>query len=412
MKAYYDYIVVGAGISGLYATRELLKRHPTCSIALAERYKGLGGRTYSYTHKNHTWEMGAGRIHMKHTHTMDLIKEYGLTWIPIGDSIFYKETGGVSIPNPFESISHIYIEPLKELNNIQNHTIESLMNTTYGPEKTKEILSYFPYRAEVTTMRADIALKTFFEGEMSSHKGYGVIKEGFSELVKRMREDIEARGCTVLQRHRLRTFTKSGKDIDCTFEFGYPDSAHGKILLKATHVILALHKDAVDELEPFRGWPVLKHLETKPLLRIYGVFDKPWVKHIERTVTPGPLRYIIPISDTVLMLSYTDADDTTKFMKMNELKLKNLIMSELRKLFPEHTIPDPTFFKTHPWTTGATYWLPGNYSPEALSKQAIHPLSTFPNVWLCGESWSMRQAWVEGALEHTILCLNDIERKR
>jgi len=408
MKAYYDYIVVGAGISGLYATRELLKRHPTCSIALAERYKGLGGRTYSYTHDKNTWEMGAGRIHMSHKHTLALIKEYGLSWIPIGDTISYKETGGISIPNPFEAISHIYMKPLKELNSVENHTIESLMNTTYGPEKTKDILSYFPYRAEVTTMRADIALESLFQGEMSSHKGYGVIKEGFSELVQCMRNDIERLGGIILPRHRLQTFIKSGKDIDCTFEFGYPDAAYGKIILKAKNVILALHKDAVAELEPFHGWPLLKHLETKPLLRIYGVFDKPWVKNIGRTVTPGPLRYIIPISDTVLMLSYTDADDTTNFMKMGDTKLKNVIMKELRTLFSEHTIPDPIFFKSHPWTTGATYWLPGNYSPETLSKQAIHPLSKFPSLWLCGESWSTRQAWVEGALEHTILCLKDV----
>lgn len=412
MKAYYDYIVVGAGISGLYATRELLKRHPTCSIALAERYKGLGGRTYSYTHDSHTWEMGAGRIHKTHTHTLGLLREYGLTWIPIGESIFYKEAGKESIPNPFEAISHIYIEPLKALNSIENHTIESLMKSVYGTVKTKEILSYFPYRAEVTTMRADLALKTFFGGEMSSHKGYGVIKEGFSELVRRMRDDIEQRCGIILPRHRLQTFTNAGKDIDCTFVFGYPDAEHGKIVLRANKVILALHKDAVAELEPFHTWPLLKHLETKPLLRIYGVFDKPWFKDIGRTVTPGPLRYIIPISDKVIMLSYTDADDTTKFMKMSDATLEGVIMKEMGKLFPGHDIPAPTFFKAHPWTTGATYWLPGNYSPEALSKQAIHPLSKFPAVWLCGESWSLRQAWVEGALEHTILCLNDIERKR
>jgi hypothetical protein len=65
------------------------------------------------------------------------------------------------------------------------------------------------------------------------------------------------------------------------------------------------------------------------------------------------------------------------------------------------SIPDPLFFKSHPWKTGATYWIPGDYSPVLESKKAVHPFpAKFPGVWLCGESWSLRQAWVEGALEH------------
>jgi len=85
-------------------------------------------------------------------------------------------------------------------------------------------------------------------------------------------------------------------------------------------------------------------------------------------------------------------------------------MKDVRSLFPELTIPEPTFFKSHSWSTGATYWLPGLYSPETLSKESIQPLSSMPHVFLCGESWSMKQAWVEGALEHTIQCLGQLER--
>lgn len=409
-----DCLIVGAGISGLYAARELCKKHPTWSIALAERYKGLGGRTYSYSHGKIMWEMGAGRIHKSHKHTLDLLKEYGLTWIPIGESICYKESGSTpAVENDFESLSKIYIQPLENLSAdvLQESTIERLMISLYGKSVTDSVLSKFPYRGEVMTLRADLALKSFFGGEMSSQKGYGVVKEGFSELIARMRAEVEKLGCVILPHHRLHFFKKSvdkkhflEKSVDknndsyeCTF---IKDSK--EITIETKRLVLALHKDAVAELTPFRGWSVLKHLKTQPLLRIYGIFKKPWFASIKRTVTPGPLRYIIPVGKAI-MLSYTDADDTKAYSGSDAEKK---VMKDIRELFPEISIPDPTFFKAHYWDTGATYWLPGSYSPEALSLEAIRP---FKNVWLCGESWSMRQAWVEGALEHTILCLKEIE---
>jgi hypothetical protein len=106
------------------------------------------------------------------------------------------------------------------------------------------------------------------------------------------------------------------------------------------------------------------------------------------------------------MLSYTDGNDTRIYGNVkNDKKLEGIIMNDIRKLFPEKNIPDPIFFKSHYWSIGATYWLPGNYSPEELSQKALSPLPELPGVWLCGESWSTKQAWVEGALEHTELCL-------
>ena len=92
-----DMIVVGAGISGLYCVRELLKKYPGWRIGLAERYKGLCGRTYSYQPPGFPgvgWEMGAGRVRKDHTMVMDLLKEYGLTWVPISASITFQRKPG------------------------------------------------------------------------------------------------------------------------------------------------------------------------------------------------------------------------------------------------------------------------------------------------------------------------------
>jgi monoamine oxidase len=76
-------------------------------------------------------------------------------------------------------------------------------------------------------------------------------------------------------------------------------------------------------------------------------------------------------------------------------------MKEIRSLFPSLSIPDHLFFKAHPWYDGCTYWTPGSYSPSQLSEELMNPLPiSHPNVYMCGESFSLNQAWMEGALQH------------
>jgi hypothetical protein len=110
------------------------------------------------------------------------------------------------------------------------------------------------------------------------------------------------------------------------------------------------------------------------------------------------------------MISYTEGVDARRFMRImndkGEDALGEHITGLVREMFPQKDIPDPLFFKAHPWDFGCTYWLPGHYDPEAMSKEALHPLKSMPGVYCCGESFSLRQAWMEGALESADLLLS------
>lgn len=432
--ACYDCIIVGAGISGLYMARELQKARPKWKIALAERYKGLGGRTYSYSPppekvdgKDIHWEMGAGRVRKDHELVRRLLHEYGLTWVPIGNTLMFKRDGQSPLEeNLFEPVLvPMFFKTLLELapSTLANHTIEQLLKQTVGETKTRDILGRFPYKAEVAVLRADMALKVFLgSGEMASHENYGIVGEGFSELVKRMREELEKKGIVILNRHRLLNLKKAGgKATDCEFAFsGDEPGTSGKIQLRAEKaVVLALHCDAVAELPAFQSWKTLKLLKSEPLLRTYAVFDtkKPvWFSEMDRVVTPQDPRYILPMNPATgtIMISYTDSLDTRAYKRVLDSEgdkgLERRILRDVRGLFPEKKIPNPIFFRSHYWDTGATYWLPGDYDPAQESEEACHPMPHWlPGVWLCGESWSLRQAWVEGALEHTSLCLKKLK---
>lgn len=407
IRASYDIIIVGAGISGLVVARELSKKYPKLSIALCERYKGFGGRTYSYWPEQFPgvhWEMGAGRVHKSHKRVLGLLKEYGLHWVPIGSGLSYRTPGA---ENPFEgAVLPVRIAPLKQLSGdvLAKYTLNTICEKVYGKQETENIFAPFPYRAEVNVLRADLALQSFLQGEMSGHEGYGVVAEGFSELIVCLKDECARRGVTLLPRHRLLDF-KSLVDgsTDCEFEF-----ESGKTLtLKAEKAcVLALHSMALRELPSLKAWSPLRFVKSAPLFRIYMIFPKPaWFAGIGRIVFDELPRYMIPIDEVsgVVMISYTDNEDTrvyeNVYKERGEKALQDRVMRDVRKVFPGLTIPDPVFMRPHFWELGASYWVPGEYEPEDVSRESLRFGET--NVFVAGETFSLRQAWVEGALEQT-----------
>lgn len=424
-----DLTIVGAGIAGLHTGIEYLRKNPTHRVVILEEYNYIGGRMVTYKKKGNQWENGAGRIHRQHKLVGQLVDKYGLTRIPFTDNIKYlditdsrrqlQEVNFASSP----ILSQLQSLPPKVL---QTNTICNLLQQTIGYSKTAQLLSRFPYYSETYYMRADLALSNLLKDELSTYSNYYGIAEGIQEITNKMAVEFESlggeirKGCKVLNVSsaasespaRCQLIVKKTADSTAA-----ADSQDVTIKLFAAKVVLAVHSAALKGLFPQA--PVLKHLVMTPLLRIYAVFPKGsagavWFKSLPKIVTNSPLRFIIPISEEngTIMISYTDADDTYDWMRFtkngDEAQLTKSIMIEVRKLFKGMQIPNPTFIKAHPWTWGTTYWLPGLYDPH---KESVKALQVAPNIYVCGESYSMRQSWMEGALEHSNMLL-DILSKR
>lgn len=416
----YDILIVGAGIAGLYCARELLKQNPNFSIAVCEKYKKLGGRAVSYkkdlggTIGTVGWEIGAGRISHAHRHILGLLKEYGLHANPIRPDLLYRESGSCEFEeNLFEPSLDILFEPLRALppHILGTHTLRELLVKLHGPAVTQKWMDRYPYHSEVVWMRADRALAEF-SGEMSSHEGYFVCREGLSALIDAMAADVEKRGGKIFTHYDLQSC--DGKT--CIFK-----TDEGKEAIVADKVILALHAAALRKLTLFKGWSVLHHVRMEPLFRIYAVFPKDaggkiWFQGLPRVVTPENLRYFLPIDPKKgsAMVSYTDSKFARHYMKIlngpgGEAALQKTILADLRSVFPEYDVPDPVFFKPHPWTEGVTYWLPGTYSPEVETLEALHPFpQKHPDLYVCNESFCLRQGWMEGSVEHAELLLKKL----
>jgi monoamine oxidase len=398
-----DCLIVGAGIAGLHSALELRKKHPEWTIVIAEAYNYVGGRVVSFTPKDSrfsdiTWENGAGRIHTSHTQVLSYINSYNLPTFPISPKSEWRDEKHPSKPirDPWPALSTILTSALSHLSKeeLAASTIQNLLVQLVGKERTAELLDHFPYRAEVEVMRADVAIESL-RHELHSQHGFVVVGGGLRQLIQRMRSEFESTPhSTLLLRHRL-------TDILPTTPPTAVFSLEAKRpRIRAHRIILALHASALREIHPFSTWPLLRHVRMEPLTRIYAIFPSPaWFSSITKTVSNSKIRYFIPINPAkgVAMISYVEGRDTKGWDS------KEKILDELRHLFPEYTIPEPLFFKTHPWTDGCSYWLPISpyVSEKELSTAAFHPFpKQLPTVFVCGESFSTQQAWIEGALQH------------
>uniref|UniRef100_A0A6C0AQ32 Amine oxidase domain-containing protein n=1 Tax=viral metagenome TaxID=1070528 RepID=A0A6C0AQ32_9ZZZZ len=404
----YDLVIVGAGMAGLTVGIETLKKHPDCKVLIVEKYDYVGGRVYTHHQGRLHWESGAGRIGDDHVLVHELIKQYGLKTYPIGTSdgsLYIRD--GLAQPNPFTDLLATMILPLAELppSVLATHTLAELLSMVHG-QKGVEYYNMFPYWSEIHTLRADLAIHSF-QTEFGSKATYSVVAEGFSKIPEGMAEDFKRLGGKIQFKTDVSRLEKDREGLSVCSD--RPD-----ILCRAC--VLAIPSVAVKKIGGLQAIPALRHLAMEPLVRMYAVFkDKEWLKDLTKIVSDSRVRYTIPISAEkgVVMISYTDGADAAYWIKFRKEKgedaVKEAVMKGIRRLLPDKDIGEPTEFVIHPWSNGCTYWLPGSYDPVAVLKDS---LCQDHGIFVCGESFSMRQAWTEGALESAHMLLDLCEFKK
>ena len=383
-------IIVGAGLAGLRVGLETLRKKPSTRICIVEQYGAAGGRMYT---ARQGWEIGAGRIATTHAKVLHLLHHYGLHTVPISNTEYQVTETGL-VENSFESLITTWIQPLTSLgpDTLGNHTLYQLLTKIHGQSLTRSFASLFPYWSELHTLRADLAIQSF-QAEFGSKASFVVCAEGLQTIAKKMAADFVDLGGNI----KFNTTVTAVRDGTVFVK--------GGASLTASRIVLALHADALRALSPVKI-PALRHLKMEPLVRMYAVFpgNPVWYKDLPKLVTPGPLRYVIPVKNAI-MISYTDGADAAYWIKKPKGVAQREVMAAIRALLPTHTIPDPLEFHIYPWPSGCTYWLPGSYDPAQMIRESLQ-LGGGPQagpshggLYACGESLSLKQAWMEGALD-------------
>jgi hypothetical protein len=411
----YDICIIGAGISGLYCALKLKELNPDYTICILEKYKYIGGRTSTFKTTiprigNVQWEAGAGRIHQSHQQLLDLLKHYKIGVTPISNEIYWMPRAGHLEKIEFSKYMNNLALDTIDSKTLAKHTLEEVLNETVGPALRKELTDRYEYRSEMDTERADKAV-TLLSHELGSHDGYFVVNGGFSSLVKALKDDIQSRGVVILREHEAVNINKKGYKYEVSLKGGDQP-------LLASNVFVALTRDVVATMPCFKHLPILKQVKMRPLIRMYAVFPRVrgrpiWFEGLPKFVCPPPVRYVLPIDPVkgVIMISYTDGKDAEYWMnaieKKGEKEVQREVMRQIRGLFPNKFIPIPIYFKIHAWSDGCSYWTPGDYDFNKVSKASVLPLpDTMPGVYMCNESWAYNQAWVECAVDQARHAVN------
>tara|TARA_B000000565_G_scaffold255715_1_gene237294 strand:- start:2830 stop:4101 length:1272 start_codon:yes stop_codon:yes gene_type:complete len=391
----YDVVIVGGGIAGLYCAYKLSE---TQNVALFDERNYIGGRIYTHSKG---YEVGAARFNDSHTQLLELIKYYKLTKMPIPKEIDYIEyiedkENEVTMNShiEFQKTLNKVVKNTKKTNNLKNITFyEHLIKILKSKEKADRIVNIFGYYSEMKEMNAFDAYNTFKKD--FGNVQYYILMEGLSNLCENMMKTIRKNGSKVYLKSRINSVER----VNDYFRIGRENR---KRKITGKKVIFAIKPHQL------KDFPIISsiHKYTKavynaPLIRIYAVYKDVWFKNINRTTTNNILRQIIPINKKtgLIMISYTDGKDTKPFMKNDfELKsdseLKQIVAKNIKKVFPDKNIGEPDYFKAHLWTVGCHHWLP-NFDSTKIQKDILNPVE---NVYICGEGFSDKQAWIEGAL--------------
>jgi monoamine oxidase len=404
----YDYIIIGSGITGLYAMHKLCKEEKEYKILLIDERDYFGGRIY--TNKMPQYEAGAARYNDNHKILLKLIEEYKLTNVKLEKRIDYLEKDSDDKIIIYKNIEKSFEETMKSIiresskekkEELEKYTLREYIDKISKEEGLgEELVKIFGYYSEFERMNCKDSLRAFKSDFISNN--FYVMEEGLTELCVRIAEEGKKRkNVHIKQKMKILNIKEEGDKYKLECDKGHE--------FKGRRVIIATKSEQLKQFKILKEiFPLLKEIYNAPLCRIYAVYPKKqgkvWFEGKPRMTTNSFLRQIIPIdyNKGIIMISYVDGEDINPYYKdvrKKELKsdkeIKNMIQKEVKTLFPRSEIPNPSYFKIHYWEVGVHHYKKGVDSIETYNK-IKNPLK---NIYVVGEAYSQKQAWMEGGLE-------------
>lgn len=393
---YYDIVIIGSGIAGLYSAYLIKKISPVLSFIILEKNnkKWIGGRTNNDTFRGSQIVTGAGIIRKnKDKLLMHLLKDLKLghsefdvdpyyskeieTVVNINDVIQHlKKQYGITKPRiTFKEFASIILGDKG-----YNDFIISSGYTDYENADAYDVLYNYGMDDNACCWKAISVNWKQLISALAFHNSIGLDKIKTSMNVVNI-EKKSANPCRFIIK------TDKGK----TFE--------------SNKVIIATNITGIMQLIPRN---IYSDIKGQNFLRLYGKFSKKSDEILKEyvkgyIVVPGPLQKIIPMSNGVYMIAYSDGAHATylkKYLentKENRTFFCNLLASALGISAPLKLLA----IKDYYWNTGTHYYLPlhTNYnSREEFIHDAQHP-EDGDGILVVGEVVSLHQGWVNGALE-------------
>ena len=410
------HIIVGAGITGLYlAYKLLLKGVSAVDIVIFEGSDRIGGRIYTNEHKGFRYSVGAGRLGKKHKYVMKIIKDFKLQdqIINIGKNTNYFVEG--RLMNEAELLSH-YKSNFKSLNELWRYAIEKKLNGNKYDPSLYNLHNYFSLILSANDVEL-LKISLGYIGEMYDMNAYNGLLTLRKDFDIRNNEFFILRDgihilCDVLYKYILDAgvsvkFSSILEDV-CDGESSAGGESGDKKYVKVSGVkhsysklYLTIKRGDYMNIGYFKKYESLFNtVSDGHLLRIFAQYKDVWFKDMPKILTQNKLQFIIPIdyNSGLIQISYSDrynADFWNAFK--NEKDVKKYLTKILNEMFPEKNIKEPEWITMHFWKAGDHMWNVGVNTKKIQDK--MDEIFIPKDIYILGETYSERQAWIEGAIE-------------
>jgi len=399
-------IIIGAGITGLYLAYNLIKikKISPDDIIIFEKSQRIGGRIFTYDNTDYDlkYSAGAGRLGKKHKIVMKLIKEFKLEEYIIDinkDKLYFVND---KLMNEGELLLY-YNSKFKTLNKLWSYAINKKINADTKAINLHNYFSLFLSSNDVELLKVSLG----YISEMYDENAYNVLltlrqdfdvqnneffvlKGGMHILYEVLYKYIIDRNVKILLNCELRNIDDVEKSI----------LINNNVYNYQRLYITITRKDYI-KIPYFDNYnTLLNNVGDCNLLRIYAQYKDVWFKDLPKIVTQNKLQFIIPINydNGLIQISYSDSYNADFW---NNLKNKKDIMKHLKRIlnemFPNKNIKDPEWITIHNWDSGSHFWKIGVES-DKIQKE-IKDIFTKKNIYILGETYCNRQAWIDGALE-------------
>ena len=397
--------IIGSGITGLYlAYKLLLNGVPSADIVIFEGSQRIGGRIYTNEYKGFRYSVGAGRLGKKHKYVMKLIKDFNLQdqMITISKNTNYFIEG--RLMNEQRLLKH-YNSKFKSLKELWGYAIEKNKGNKYDPN-LYNLHNYFSlilsanevellkvslgYLGEMYDMNAYNGLLTLRKDFDISNNDFFVLRDGIQILCDVLYKYIVDAGVSV----KFSSILEDIKDNKKTIK------VNGNIY-NYSKLYLTLKRSDYMKINYFKKYDYLFNtVSDGHLLRIFAQYKDVWFKDMPKILTQNKLQFIIPIdyNSGLIQISYSDrynADFWNAFK--TEKDVKKYLTKILNEMFPEKNIKEPEWITMHFWESGDHMWNVGVNTKNIQYK--IDEIFIPKDIYILGETYSERQAWVEGAIE-------------
>ena len=417
---YYDIVIIGGGIAGLYSAYKLSKDNDH-SILILERNDYLGGRIKTIKKnidgEEIQFDVGASRLNENHTLVKKLIDELDLSediynlkqtkLIPLSRGVTYNTdniTNEKYNLEPYINVQDLINKVIKK-SNIYNEDFLTSINfidlatLILTSEEISYIKDIYTYDAELYNFNSYDALR-MFRDDLNLKSRFYILKSGMSILCDKLVEILSKKNVDIMTETEFIEYEYIDNLFNIKAINNYTD-----INIKSSSLILAIPYEFLNKIKQFESISYLiNSVNQIGLNRIYAKYpenksDNIWFNGVNKIGTNNMLKFIIPINTKkgLIMISYTDSEKSIYWNILDNYGImEKEIHNNITKLFPLENIPRPQFINSYFWKGGIHFYKPG-FNYKIVGSKIIKPFDN-QNLFIVGECYSDKQGWIEGAL--------------